>query len=248
MLEHLAEIEEYLRKRDIPFEKPLWERPTDRAIVIKVPVSRVAATVEPGKTSRRQLELVAKEISVIFKRRIAFDVYTDQQQQKLETGLQTILEQRFADYIGRIEFFWHTANEVTISVEEKKSLSGDQRESVNHTINSYLDLAEKSVGHVHLERSEPREPSLPAILRAVKTIAPATIDEIIDHLENHDWHVRSSEWLNARIDLLRKKGLVLRKQDGGYVLSQEGLSTVPHGTSRSSSDVERALALGRAKW
>ena len=58
----------------------------------------------------------------------------------------------------------------------------------------------------------------------------------------------SEQDLNRLLDALRKDKLIYRLASEHYVLREAGLKRVPHGPSRLSSDIARALVLARRKW
>lgn len=91
-------------------------------------------------------------------------------------------------------------------------------------------------------------PANPMILRRLKTHAPVTTERLANELRSMRSMVPSVRWLQGKLDTLRKQGLVTRSSEGAYSLTEGGLSVVPHGKQRSSSDVERALAFGRRRW
>lgn len=101
---------------------------------------------------------------------------------------------------------------------------------------------------VHFLYEADQTPSLVVVLRTVKTAQPCKIQDIRSALIEKGYPLLREEWIQGKLDLLRKKEVIVRQNDGSYCLSQLGLMVTPHGTYRSSSDVERALALGRAKW
>lgn len=53
--------------------------------------------------------------------------------------------------------------------------------------------------------------------------------------------------VQRHLDALRKGGLLLRKKDGTYVATLAGLAALGRSTSKSSSDVRRALVLGQRR-
>ena len=91
-------------------------------------------------------------------------------------------------------------------------------------------------------------PSNPMILRGLKTNSTTTAEALEERLRQRHVLIPDLRWLQTKLDTLRREGLVVRVRPGTYAMTEKGLGIVPHGRSRSSSDVERALALARRKW
>ncbi|HGV3500432.1 TPA: hypothetical protein ACNGY8_006185, partial [Klebsiella michiganensis] len=89
------------------------------------------------------------------------------------------------------------------------------------------------------------EPTMMMILRTAKKCQPFDLPMLFNELDNGDYHVESLDWLNGKLDNLRKKGFLLRNHDGSYRMTLAGLEIVPVSKSRQSSDIERVLYLAR---
>ena len=94
----------------------------------------------------------------------------------------------------------------------------------------------------------PEVPSNPMILRGLKVRSPATAEVLAGWLLERNAVIPDLKWLRRKLDTLRRSGLIIRMHNGAYTMTEAGLRVVPHTTSRSSSDVERALALSKTKW
>lgn len=90
-------------------------------------------------------------------------------------------------------------------------------------------------------------PTLIAILRLIKIKQPINANDLLHDLIQ-TYEKTDIDWLNKKLDLLRKKKSLIRNADEKYVLTMKGLNSVPSGARSSSSDVERALELGKRKW
>jgi len=113
---------------------------------------------------------------------------------------------------------------------------------------TYLSAFGFTLGKIHRMGSDKDIPSAIAVLRGLKATSPALPETLSGFLEESGFVVPPERWVDAKLDWLRKQNLVLRRDDGCYVLTEPGLRVVPHGKGSSSSDVQRALALARRKW
>lgn len=88
------------------------------------------------------------------------------------------------------------------------------------------------------------------VLKELKSAQPITttlLDSVLRE-KGFEFEIRK---LKNILDYLRKHEFVHyihRDPEGDFVLTERGLKTVPHGNFRSSSDIERALVLGRRTW
>jgi hypothetical protein len=91
-------------------------------------------------------------------------------------------------------------------------------------------------------------PEDPRVLLALKILAPVTVQRLNAHLLSENVHVPDPKWLQRTLDKLRKKNMVVRSKEGDYSLTGRALWTIPAGKKRTSSDVQRVLALRKKKW
>ncbi len=90
-------------------------------------------------------------------------------------------------------------------------------------------------------------PSKLAILRVIKKKAPIKFNTIRDDLQEKGFLSREN-LLKNKLDEMRKKDMIIHTE-GQYILTGKGLSILPITKDRyHSSDIERALELGKRKW
>jgi hypothetical protein len=228
----------------------LTVRPDDGVFLVSIPPEAIATRVGKGKTSRRQLALLKKTIRAKLGIEVEFLVEASTEQRRLEEGLFQILRKRWPHLIeecllplreGQIADVW-------LRLREGALAEAAIRETIKDTVRTFLSLYQVTLGALNWDSEEKDPPSIAAILRVVKTLSPVNRSVIQDALVGADFLVPSPEWLDHKLDLLRRRGMLLRKEDGAYVLTESGLVLVPHGAYRLSSDIERALALARKKW
>ncbi len=83
------------------------------------------------------------------------------------------------------------------------------------------------------------------ILSAVRQLAPVDLPTLEKELASQGHDIPSRDWMNRRLDALRKGNFVLRRSDGTYVLTFHALTQLGTWKSRLSPDVRRFLALAR---
>lgn len=243
----IENIRSFFKKRRANYITDIRIRMSDGTILAYVPSSALGKRAEKGKTSMRQLKYVRKAIQNEFGSNIEFLIYRGQGQKQLESGLFALLKNTFGETISDCYVSFPEAALAEIWLDLSQS---DPRNlaSIKLKTIEYLKLFDTKLAQIHWSHIEKEQPSNPVILRAVKTTAPASVTEVQEIMEEKGFGVPSSDWLNGKLDLLRKNGMLIRQENGSYVLTDKGLRLVPHGNFRSSSDIERALALGRRKW
>lgn len=97
---------------------------------------------------------------------------------------------------------------------------------------------------LHFAKNE-NTPSTTAILHTIRVIAPCQKEELLERLSENGFSIPSLLWIGRTLDKLRKKGAIVRRSDGRYLLSFATI--VALGTERNdqSPDVKRTLDVGR---
>ncbi len=126
-----------------------------------------------------------------------------------------------------------------------KNLTLSEREKWESLVVGILNGFNIKVTSFVYEAKNNPEPTMMVILRAAKKCQPFDLPRLFSQLDNGDYHIESLDWLNGKLDNLRKKGFLLRSHDGTYRMTLSGLEIVPVTKSRQSSDIERVLYLAR---
>ena len=170
----------------------------------------------------------------------------------LEAGLRGYLNQRFVRLVEKCRISTVSGGKFEVFLEPEvntsREISQITRMAVEYAVSEFLSFLGLKLARVHWAASVSHTPSLIVLLAAVKSTAPANIESIKQALRERDYSSPDENWLHRKLDLLRKRGLVVRSHEGRYTLTERALASLPVRTSRASSDVTRALALGRKTW
>ncbi len=217
-------------------------------LVLFVPGSRVSAEAGKGKTSRRQLAALARSIQESFGLTVEWLLFQSPEDETLEQDLSALLEHRFPATVGHLSVSGAGLPQPTVWVERVPGRKPTiEPEQIRKVVAEFFELYRLGSPGVVFNDEAP-EPTGPLILRVIKQHSPTDPELLEECLRARGFWVPKPGALAAKLDLLRKKGLVSRLEDGSYVLTEEALQIVPHGRYRSSSDIERALALAKRKW
>ena len=218
-----------------------------KTVILEVPVSLLRVRAAKGVTSKRQLTYLKRDIEARFDLRVVITVREAQQLTDLESGLRAALLRRFPEHVTDLYMSFPTGDAAQIWVMVKQELDETSGKIIRGHIVEYLaNAALISEGIEFLAPNLP-EPSIAAILRSLKTISLGAVGQIMNHLRKRGYSCPSERWLSGKLDMSRKRGLIVRNPSGEFSLTSLGLQLVPHTRSGSSSDVDRMLLLGRRR-
>jgi hypothetical protein len=241
------QITEYPEKLSKYFVSDLQIRPTDGSILLYIPKDKVSDSGQLGFVTRRQLKGISKELENKYDTPVNVILLKSRKIEALELGLIQMLNQRFDNAIEQFYLSYSAKSEINAWILVP-SLSVPLKEEIYNLLKLLLKESSLKVGTIQWINSDNDLPSHPAILKMVKSIQPAMIECINENLKSN-YPDTSEKWLNKQLDkLIKKKFLVRDKSSENYSLTSHGLSVVPNTLNRNSSDVIRALALGKRKW
>jgi hypothetical protein len=243
----IDEIKEYLVSKKRNFVSEVRLRPSDETIMIYLPQDKVASKAKSGVTSTRQLSNLKKELTEKYSRKVEIILVQNDAQQILESGFYEILNRKFNDQIVSLYVSFRHESVVDAFIEVSNLTQQLEREVAEH-FKTVLGEANLRLGGIQWLQSPSDLPTLPSILRALKILQPINLYGITVEMQKSYKSV-SDRWVSNKLDQLRKKGLIIwQKESETYVLAGKALGVVPAGARRTSSDIERALALGKRKW
>lgn len=240
------EIKAHLETADRDYVTDVRIRSYDEAILLYIPREKVASKVRKGLTSLRQIENLRKHLIEKFSTSVEILFVNTDSHSDLESGFFQLLNRRFNDRVK--SFYISFDNENTInSWIEVQGLDDSLKSEIKEYYSEILAGTDLILGSIQWVGATINLPKIPAILRLVKTLQPVEVGVLSRALkENYD--SVDVKWLAKTLDNLRRKGVLHWQKPGTYTLTANSLAFVPAGTRRSSSDIDRALALGRRKW
>lgn len=248
-LANIKNLKAYLEAKKITFATELHVRPNSDTVLISVPESAVGKTSAENLTSHRKLTFLKAKIASDLKITVEFLLVRDNIQNQIESGLNALIASKFPKVIKEafLSFNSDGVYDAWLELVEGAESDAESRAEFRSAFEKYLKNFDVKLG-VLRTADEFELPTLTQILRAAKRLAPVKADALFDAVQTLGIKAPSASWIERKLDILRKRKLLIRFMDGSYSLTEAGLSTVPHSKNRSSSDIERALALGRRKW
>ncbi|MDO9317559.1 MAG: hypothetical protein Q7V56_05095 [Gammaproteobacteria bacterium] len=221
-------------------------RDSDGAIVLYLPENKVAEKVSPGFTSIRQLKNVERKLSKKFSKEVVVVFTLSSDHLEIESAIFTILKTKYPDRVLSLLFSADSEKKFNAWIEFIEP-SDDLKRELESYLQSVFETIELSLGDITWISFNSDSPTVPFLLRLLKTVQPVSAEMLFIKL-HIEYPGITERWLRNKLDQMRKKKLLVREQAGTYVLTYDALSTVPAGANRSSSDLNRALDLGRRKW
>ena len=223
-------------------------RAYDETILLYIPLDQVAPKVRKGFTSLRQIKNLKRHIGKHFSASVDVIFVQSDSQISLEEGIFQLLIRRFDNRIK--SFYISFSDETTIDswIEiEAQDLDDALKAQISEYLYELTNGAKLTLGNIQWVGAKMDRPSTPALLRLIKKLQPVTASALSGFLKE-DYESVDHKWLKRTLDNLRRRGLLYWQRPGNYALTASSLTIVPAGTLRSSSDIERALALARRKW
>lgn len=246
-MSELLLIQQYLSARGLVYIVPRMLNPNSSTLILEVPRDRVGDIASKGKTSRRQLTFVSKSLEKKHGKRVIVTLRDAQALDDIAVTLRAVLKHAFPDLVSDVHVSFATGTAAVVWVEPTTIIDSKAIEQLKMA--ATRKLAEFGVMCQAFDIVLPPlpEPSTTAILRSIKVHAPASLATVNQDLIRRGFSCPSEKWLSYKLDVARKRGLLLRDQDGRFLLTASGLEVVPWSRTASSSDVDRMLALARRK-
>lgn len=245
----IVDLIEFLKTRGIDFVTEVrGNRPPPFHYAVFIPSERVSALAKPGFVSKRQLKNLQSALREHLGIAVEWIEESGSRSSAMEAALLQLLEMKFPGRFREVFISGLKSRPICVWIEPLKDVDDyPSPEEIRAVVQTFMDL----YGLAEFVVDDGTDTSLPsnsAILRRLKIHAPVVTSDLAGQLAASGATVPDDRWLQRKLDRLRKQGLVHRESNGAYCLTELALKAVPHGRGRTSSDVERALALGRRKW
>lgn len=232
------QIKKIIEDQQIPYEGEIVRESGGEEIYLQLKVNQNSdGTKSPTHRQLIKLKNSLLEIG------INLNVIPSQvKKDKFEVLLRESLFLTFPDVLRNV-FCNIESEDAYVWVETKKQLSEEidkriRKATEGHCLLQGLNL--KSLSKI----GDTKTPNKTAILEVLRKHAPATPSDLSVALVSKGFTVPSVDWLNRRLDSLRKAKNVLCLADKKYVLSIETIAAL--GTSNrgaKSTDITRLLAI-----
>lgn len=221
-------------------------RTFDGCVILYVPKDKVSDTAQKGFVSLKQLDNLQNKL----KQEYGVDselILTDSDNlAKMSEGFETLLKTTFPGVVGGAQVYFVNAQKVNVIIKLSDAVESTKKETIKAFLETVLTAAKIEVQA--LQWDEVELPSLIEVLTTTKKLQPVKLNKVYSCL-HEDYPSLQENWLNKQLDKLVKKRFLVREQaTETYVVTAYGLNVLPKVASRNSSDIVRALDLGRRKW
>lgn len=221
-------------------------RAFDEILVLYVSKDKVSDKAQKGFVSLKQLDNLQSKLKREFDTSTEIVLLDADSLIKVGEGFVALLKNTFPDIITDARFSFLNAHRVSATIV----LSEFVDNSIKEAVEAFLTAVVKPA-HIELQAlqwDEVELPSLIEVLTTTKKFQPVKLDNLYDFLCK-DYPALRIDGLNKQLDKLIKKKFLIRERDTEtYAMTALGLNLLPKTASRNSSDIVRALDLGRRKW
>lgn len=246
-MSNLLKIQQYLTSKGLAFVNASRINVTSNTLLLEVPRDKVHSISSPNYTSKRQLSFISSAISKKFDVHVVITIRDSSSLDDVAAGLRAILKRTFNDVVSDVFVSFPSATNAVVWVEITNIVDRQYQKKLEEFASLNLKNLGIEIDAFEVVYPAQPQPSVVAILRAVKMLAPAPVERILDYLNGRGFICPSVSWLSSKLDGARKRGFIVRSTLGQFSLTSEGLDVVPRSRSSSSSDVERMLALAKRK-
>lgn len=214
-------------------------------ILLDIPISKLVPSAKTGFITKRQILNLTKKIESELSIKVLTSYSSPEGKLNIEAGLKALAKANIKNKkIVDLDVSFENAKNAILYVFST-NLTNEDKEKWDLLVRDYFNSLNISLNSLIYEQKNNPEPNLMVMLRSLKVIYPCDLTMIRVFLESKGYHIESLDWLNSKLDSLRKKKLIIRDRDGFYRMTYLGLELVPVTRSRQSSDVDRILYLAK---
>jgi|HubBroStandDraft_1064217.scaffolds.fasta_scaffold36418_2 hypothetical protein len=238
----MERIAALLAERGLPIIGTIVSNPSSsNAYFIPLRLTRRA----DGRKSPSGLALAAARSSLLELGYVVDFILIDEETRNIEESLRASLLGTFPDDV-RNSFYSPGEGQPQAWIEFKRQADAGVKRRLEEHLRKFADVF--SLPSLSLSPiGEANTATNFEILSAVRHLAPVDLPTLKQELAGRGHDVPSSDWVNRRLDALRKSDLVLRRRDGTYVLTAKALAHLGTRKGARSPDVRRVLALAWRK-
>lgn len=173
--------------------------------------------------------------------------FSTEKLEKVGEAAESILKIEFQEYIEDINFNFLSSDKVNAWIKIKK-IDAKSKNTIKNYLQAIFSYSNVNSVNIQWIGENDELPSLMQILIATKKLQPVIIEKYVSEFKEDYPHIHI-KWLNRQLDKLIKKNLIVRNSiSKGYAVTGKGLDAIPTAANSMSSDIARALSLGKRKW
>lgn len=228
------------------FISDFFIRSSDGCIVLYIPKDKVSHKAEKGFVSHTQLDNLQSKLKSQSNINSEIVLLDTDGLIKVSEGFVALLKSTYTNIVSDAQISFLTAHRANVVVQLSELSDNSQKEAIESFLKAVFSPANIELQALYFEEVE--LPSLVEILAKTKVLQPATLERIHTYLSEEYTSIQIT-WLNKQLDkLIKKRFLVREKETKSYTVTALGLNVLPRLATRNSSDILRALDLGRRKW
>lgn len=237
-------IEDFLESKNVKYVSSCSFIEDEGTLILNIPISFLAS----GATTPRKIKNLKNSISEKFNTQVIESITQSEKSNTIHFGITSIINEEISADAYDLSLIIQSDGNLNTHLKFKTQIQSGKITKIEEKIKKYFLLLEAEKFSIDIIKNSENPPTLTAILRSAKKLAPFLMKDIIKELESRNFDLPSEKWMNNQLDSIRKKGLIFRRSDEKYTLTYKGILATPSAGNRNSSDIERVLYMARKKW
>lgn len=247
----LIELNSYLKERNYNFITDIKDTNEEEVDYFLFVNADSIANKSKGSdiTSYYQMMRIRSQVKKRFALDIKWIVRKGNKSKVLAQAVEDLIKKKYDESIKHIALspIRYTPVWIYIEKSENNTTSIDKDELLDD-LAPLFDIYDISDIRVSFQNIKESFPPNPVILLCIKIYAPIKLDDISNKLIEKGYHGATIDRIKPKIETLRKYGLIVWSEGDIYSLSLNAQQSFSYVNPRNSSDVLRALELGKRKW
>lgn len=188
------------------------------------------------KMSKIKNEIESQNINIVI-------IVSDGTEIEYSSSLKIAISKNFEDRIRNI-YVSNSDNKLTIYIEPKSELLNKEQTQIEKLVSKFFDLM-KIEDRFVIWLNKRQYPTKTAILSILRSGSPMSLEQLIMALETKGFQIPENKIVTRMLDKFRISKEIIRRSDGGYILSLSTITRLSTKLNRESPDIKRALAISR---
>lgn len=167
----------------------------------------------------------------------------DDSGREIEAGLRATIRHSFDKEVRNV-FLSQEGKKGRVWIEPKYDYDEEINSEIKKKANVYLTQFDIELISI-IRTTGQNIPTILACLKRIRLLAPVSPADLEADLTSRGFSIPSEEWLKRRLESMRRKGHIVRRSDGAFVLTLSSLRILGTVKRRGSPDISRMLALAR---
>ena len=234
------EIGEFIGNRGFTYLGSIDEDPENEdgyVVFLRIDIDRKGNQ----KPTNHRIGRLEKESRVAFGR-VNF-VLVSKGSEDVHRSIKSLLMRKFPSIIRNV-FSSVDRSAVSVWIEQKSVTALERSQELEDATRTMVELFGLELGQF-TNTSAMKLPTATTCLSIIRRKAPITIEALELEIRGRGLELPEVGWLQRNLDVWRRRQWILRKRNGAYLMTLQGLKALGTAKNRRSADVVRSLDVAR---